>query len=971
MFSKYYNNLSINKFIKKYQNDGYSIELESRLGGMDKYLNKEGNIFRSVNKRDFYRVKSVLSELYGEPEVEESVIITYKKSDIRKVYKDNSVYYEEKIKQNIDVSEHPIRLSLSAEKKYNKRPKNSPRDKMKARERYRELFNINDIEVSFTKVESYNINNDEERQGNSFFEYQIEMEIIGLTDIDQNISNLENISRMILSHYLDTRILYTEKERIKTAELFVSLLDVSLVLNSIPNRILNKPIDLEIQELKYSGLLMMEGGFTVTLKADGIRKYLFVSEDGIYLIFPDVIKIYGNDKAVYIDVSINKISDYIYDLTPNTILDGEIINYSQSNEDTIIYYVFDLLVYNKKNRMNYNLLDRLSISKKMLKETDVIHIKEKRFIDFYDVEGFYGACNEILSDEGKVDFEIDGLIFTPIEAPYIPESTKLSRQNNTTLTRKWKPQNMLTIDFEVAIIDDEYVPRVKNRKNELERFLNVKITQKPKRYDTDIKEYKEGLIYEFAWDYDKGLFYPVRERLDKDFPNFIESAKSIYTLIQNPISKETITGKNLQLMRLYHREVKRTNIENINGKSISRILDIGSGYGQDILLWKRLKSIVYAVEPNSDNIKEFKSRLESVFSGKRSNINIEQLSGEDTNEITEFVGEKKVDVVTIISVLTFMYKSEDNINRAINTITNNLKNGGILMIFVTDGKKLSEYLPWKGKNIKITNVKKRKFSTSIQISMDTGSGIVNNQKEYLVDCDDLNYRLQNKGFKKMFDSYMNTELFMTKEELKYSSTQRLMIFKYYASEPEKFIYPEKEIKQLIKDRYYTHPEILDIPKYLDESEDVIDVNDKQVKITRIGTNGLFDSYLYHTNPEYANLSGKRKLIKTEQKRLSSMISIEIYNKYNMTKYMSYEDVSKYIIDENVLPISFVPMLEELLRINIYLFMYDQKIISLNKMKDKYEDSMYIIYVRGRYNYVKYNKQLEDILKDAKSKKSCY
>src|SRR5690606_17527332 len=94
------------------------------------------------------------------------------------------------------------------------------------------------------------------------------------------------------------------------------------------------------------------------------------------------------------------------------------------------------------------------------------------------------------------------------------------------------------------------------------------------------------------------------------------------------------------------------------------ILDIGSGRGGDISKWKRLidkqspepTGRVVAVEPNPDNFKEFKSRLEKNKEMKDRVVLVET-GGEDTVEITravqDFIPQGKVDVVFLMLSMSF------------------------------------------------------------------------------------------------------------------------------------------------------------------------------------------------------------------------------------------------------------------------------------------------------------------------------
>ncbi len=207
--------------------------------------------------------------------------------------------------------------------------------------------------------------------------------------------------------------------------------------------------------------------YTVTEKADGVRKLLFIA---------------SNRKVYLIDINLNieftgiicNNGDYI-----NTIIDGEHVIHNKYGEYINYYLCFDIYWLNSEDMRLYPLYSmedmkydakiednkfRLIELKKVLsnanfelisKRDNIMLIKVK---DFYtnigdDEENIFDKCKKILDNikMGSFPYETDGLIFTPINKSV--GSTKLGileRNKTWELSFKWKPPEFNTIDFLVV-----------------------------------------------------------------------------------------------------------------------------------------------------------------------------------------------------------------------------------------------------------------------------------------------------------------------------------------------------------------------------------------------------------------------------------------------------------------------------------------------------------------------------------------
>ena len=337
----------------------------------------------------------------------------------------------------------------------------------------------NQLKPTFTVQESNLFNNVEH--------YEIELELINeeafqmgpdilipqvKLGIKQVLSGLQNTNyptsysemNEVLKSYLDLTLpenkykeiendsYYNRKKR-KSRKYFIGPSSISLEMNNIV------PLNSENATMENINL-----PYTVTEKADGIRKLLYIAP---------------NKKVYLIDINLEveftglvcKNLDYL-----NTIIDGEHVLYDK-NKNYINYYLcFDIYWLNsndlrvfpfvKVDGMKYD----AKISDKVFRYNELVksitnfdlvpvstkgekmHIEAKKFYPNMS-KSIFQQCNTILEEvnNGMFLYETDGLIFTPIDKSV--GSTKLGiLENNKTwnLSFKWKPSEYNTIDFMVT-----------------------------------------------------------------------------------------------------------------------------------------------------------------------------------------------------------------------------------------------------------------------------------------------------------------------------------------------------------------------------------------------------------------------------------------------------------------------------------------------------------------------------------------
>jgi hypothetical protein len=313
--------------------------------------------------------------------------------------------------------------------------------------------------------------------------YEIELEVdnsrVGIgTDfnLDRLLESMKKMIRNILT------ALQGSKFPISISEKTTVLRDYMVLLYgkeaSIPHRITShyftgpSSYTLQIEnilETSDKNVPNIRTNYTVTDKADGERRLLFINETGkIYMI--DM-----NMNVQFTGAVTNEKSCFL------TLLDGEYIKYDKNKKFIHLYAAFDIYFYNKKSLRElpfmtvdeerapayraYHLrvlIDSIkAVSFMKTNEKSDFRIECKSFYMNMGMEStIFQKCSDILSraDDGNFEYTIDGLIFTPANTGV--GSNRAGAAGNlekTTWTEsfKWKPAEYNTIDFLVKVKQDK------------------------------------------------------------------------------------------------------------------------------------------------------------------------------------------------------------------------------------------------------------------------------------------------------------------------------------------------------------------------------------------------------------------------------------------------------------------------------------------------------------------------------------
>jgi len=542
---------------------------------------------------------------------------------------------------------------------------------------------------------------------------------------------------------------------------------------------INKPTNLKLPTLVESAK-----NIAITDKADGERRLLYICGDSVYLYFytsgvTRYLKGVDDENA---DIS-PEYADYIIETTKTqkfqkTLLDVEYVKIGNLRH----CLVFDVLAFKGRD------VRRESFEKRYQLLCDNF----ENFHSLISVKKFWMPGS--LKEKGNDFYARISHMFDVV----IPEREKIVGNDGIIMNNikhdyngavyKWKPIELLTIDFMVRRMNEKpdargtYVYQLYSKGADQKMYLFV--GDKMHSYDGIMKTsavYNSGQIVEFQWEPLLGSFKPLRVRLDRDQPNNMRTALSIWADIQNPITEEVVRGEGLVLMRKHQNMVKHRMLNDNCSSSV--LLDIGSGRGGDLHKWKSANvqaSKVIAVEPNIDNMAEFRLRLSesnyesidpdavvpvyrSTDKGTSTEVHLLNLQGQDSTNIGAYLSEirrRYVNCVVMFNSLTFFFESEAMLDAIVDTISNSLAPGGQFIGMVMDGKKVrnafrkTAKIAKKGQKLRYTDKKmwsivelsKNDTPYGNKVMIDIKDSIVDNQTEYLVDLNTLTAKLQAKGF---------------------------------------------------------------------------------------------------------------------------------------------------------------------------------------------------------------------------------
>jgi len=631
--------------------------------------------------------------------------------------------------------------------------------------------------------------------------FEIELEILNLN----YIKFLDSAISIIFKECNQSIETYTQSEKTTIIEYINFVLGGwsfsksknIIYKNSIDSNLFTQVRNLKINDLVWGGLIGNEiTSYTITHKADGIRRILVFHPSGIWM------TMYPNQ--------ISKISSDVPDIFIGTILDGEYIPSNirkpGSPNTKIWYIILDCLstpnksspsIYGDSSIQYQSHIKRLIFCQWIadLIKNENLYLTIKSYKELSDPERFFSLVSQMISEKHLLPYNQDGFIFTPINLPYTHSSCKypLSKRILTKFsdTCKWKPLENQTIDFSIKTLSDntlQFHNTSIHNNNKLILFTGSK--KFPFNNSSNINDHPltqnlpDYSIVEYSWDSNLNKFIPLKIRYEKHKPNRIDFAISIWENINFPISLDTLSGSDFVLVRKYHNRIKSHLYKldlSTNQSSDKTLLDIGSGKGGDLSKWLDYSKII-CVEPNNDNLIELKKRI--ITFNMQDRVRIVETTAENTDEILkaidDFLGHgSKVSTISLMLSLSFFWKSESTLNSLVNTILSTISDTGNIIFLTIDGDIVEHiFQPTFVTGLPITTLKLGNTFLNLsntQLFINIPNSIVNNQDEYLVHLDDLILLLSDK-FKLSEINRADKERFLNSAELRFTQMYTYGIF---------------------------------------------------------------------------------------------------------------------------------------------------------------------------------------------------
>lgn len=494
----------IELFLANKNNNSYNMELEVKFGTLPKMNRTTRNQFDDVAKRlislgfiidNSEHILRIFTKFVNKQGVEKpsnvrvnvvgiNTISTYCNDDtindsnvsfeVKKTFKNDNIFVE-----SVDFKDYNFRVSLNEESYPSPEIINQLTNKWTDLKKNFRLMNRTTfrhkdfpfkLDLSIVKS-SYKSSTSFSGSGvmNENEKYEIEIEADNEL-LKNNVhtgktltTNLKKLIKYVLSGLQSTNypVSITEQESIKSeyvATLFPGKNDIkpsfigpsSYTLQQ--DNIVEREPDGENKQQTYPPNI--RDNYTVTDKADGDRKLLFVAKnERIYLI--------DTNMNVQFTGAMTQSQKY-----SGTLMDGEHIKFNKDGKYINLYAVFDIYYVNGKDirdkpfylkkkssghRYNYivDTLKKLSQLSIVNNEPSPIRIEPKKFRVGTKPDLIFNECLEILEENSE--YKTDGLIFTPCDlgvgADIIGQPPITPKKAAWKHSFKWKPPIHNTIDF--------------------------------------------------------------------------------------------------------------------------------------------------------------------------------------------------------------------------------------------------------------------------------------------------------------------------------------------------------------------------------------------------------------------------------------------------------------------------------------------------------------------------------------------
>ena len=372
---------------------------------------------------------------------------------------------------------------------------------------------------------------------NSIEKYEIEIEYI--QDQIKDKYNLVNLSKLlnksiliVLGGLQNTNYPISNVKQDTVLKQYKSIFSKDM---SISNRDFLGPSSLTLlmENLVEDNPNNVLENYSITDKADGSRKLLFIDEDCL------VYLIDTNMNVEFTGTRLNSMDKQNY---KHTIIDGEHILHNKQKKYINLFAAFDIYYINGKCVMNNAFIDdsetsRLTILQRTIadlsfdsitKTSVTFKVECKKFYTDTSTQTIFDACKILFDKINNKDlvYNTDGLIFTPtLLGVGCNSKHDKAAQRKVTWQRsfKWKPASHNTIDFLIKTVKTD------NNKDEIGNKINLKssvTTNKINQYkkiklhvgfnenqhgivDPVTSMFKNEIMHKHNKQYKAALFYPT------------------------------------------------------------------------------------------------------------------------------------------------------------------------------------------------------------------------------------------------------------------------------------------------------------------------------------------------------------------------------------------------------------------------------------------------------------------------------
>lgn len=522
-------------------------------------------------------------------------------------------------------------------------------------------------------------------------------------------------------------------------------------------------------------------GYAVTDKADGERFIMSIDRCGHAALCP-------RSKTLRSDI---RGAGFLSRALSGTVLDGELVGNT--------YYAFDCLVFRGADVRKSGLADRLAYIDKVVEKlerpkpaplmyaasakasakprganasrrnTGGIKIAKKAF--HFNT---FPDARKIWDSRKALPYELDGLIFNPVSAPYFnkriykwkPYDTidlYVRKTQATATAERWRlgvagfsrGNQWMHFDFGGVDGNGTFIYRLPGSSVAHTATLKLPATLRTITVPKGVaRRFTDGVV-EFKLD--NRRLVPMRMRDDKMFANAVHSINDAWVSHTDPISIADLSKKpEMFCGRAYHNAIKDLLVSRY--MSNKAVLDIGSGAGGDIKKYERHQAR-YVVGIDIVDVSY-------PYDRRRMEFHKVPMKNHDTYSIRQILRSSKVktfDVVSCQFAFHYFLRSREVFDNFVKNVKGGLKKGGHLVITCLDGslvRKMGD-VDTSAVSVRVGPAGDGLFGNAVSVRLrGTRYFKDSDSNEYLVDIDGVAEKLKTHGFtlveRMPFKSFCNT-----------------------------------------------------------------------------------------------------------------------------------------------------------------------------------------------------------------------